>query len=191
MNMHVSSDGIALMHYFESCELVAYPDPNSPLGSACAKRDLPMRAYRKIPGWSSLKGDPWTIGRGHTGSDVFEGLVWSQELSDRVFAKDLGRFERDVASLVKVPVTQNQFDALVSFAYNCGSDIDDDTKPEGLGDSTLLRKLNAGDFAGAVAQFDLWISKGTTAEKGLRRRREAERAHFEGKAWRPAAEAIK
>lgn len=181
---HISDEGIALIHSFESLELVAYPDPNSPLGTACARAGLPMRSYRKVPKWASLSAKPWTIGWGHTGSDVFEGLVWSQEIADRTFEADISRFEVGVNSLVKVPVTQGQFDALVSFAYNVGLDIDDDTKAEGLGDSTLLRKLNARDYDGAAKQFLLWVSKGTASEKGLTRRRKTEVERFYGRPWR-------
>jgi hypothetical protein len=78
--------------------------------------------------------------------------------------------DRAVERLVKVPLNQNQFDALVSFAYNCG---------EGnLGKSTLLRRLNAGDYKGAAAQFAAWNKGGGQVLKGLVRRRAAEAALF-------------
>lgn len=78
------------------------------------------------------------------------------------------------------PTTQGQFDALVSFAYNVGLDIDDDDKAEGLGDSTLLRKHLAGDFAGAAAQFALWNKNDGRVMNGLTRRRAAEAALYRG-----------
>lgn len=156
--MKISEDGIALLHNFESCRLKAYPDPKT-------------------------GGKPYTCGWGST-EGVTKDTVWTQQQADEAFIKDVTRFENDVNFLVKVPITQGQFDALVSFAYNCGSDIDDDTKPEGLGDSTLLRLLNQGDYEGAKKQFILWVSKGTSVEKGLTRRRKAEMLMWEGKDWR-------
>ena len=87
-----------------------------------------------------------------------------------------------VNSLIKVPATQGQFDALVSFAYNVGLDIDEDTLAEGLGDSTLLRKFNAKDYAGCAAEFPKWNKAGGVVLNGLTKRRAGERAMFEGKA---------
>jgi lysozyme len=100
------------------------------------------------------------------------------EQANAYFAHDIERFERDVLSLVKVPITQGQFDALVSFAYNCGSDIDKDTIAEGLGDSTLLKKLNAGDYKGAADEFLKWNKGAGKVQPGLVKRRAAEREMF-------------
>ena len=155
--MKISPSGIAVAHYFESCKLEAYPDPGSG------------------------DGRPWTIGWGHTGPEVVKGLKWTQKQADDAFVIDIAKFEREVSSLVKVPVSQGQFDALVCFAYNAGSDIDADTIPEGLGDSTLLRKLNAGDYAGAAAEFPKWNKNDGKVMRGLIRRRAAEAALFAGK----------
>ncbi|WP_110915636.1 lysozyme [Enterobacter roggenkampii] len=149
--MKVGPEGRALIQSFESCKLVAYPDPGT-------------------------GGVPWTIGWGHTGPEVKPGLVWTQAQADAAFLSDLAVFERDVNSLVKVPLTQNQFDALVSFAYNVGSDIDADDIAEGLGDSTLLKKLNAGDYASAADEFLKW--RKPLNLPGILRRRKAERALF-------------
>jgi len=149
--MKLSQAGIDLIKHFEGCRLDAYLCP---------------------------AGVP-TIGYGATGKDVRPGMVWTQAQADERFLHDVASFERDVNSLVKVPMTQGQFDALVSFAYNCGSDIDSDTKAEGLGDSTLLRLFNEGHADLAARQFALWISKGTAAEVGLRRRRKAEELLFQ------------
>jgi lysozyme len=148
--------GVAVMHHFENCKLTAYPDPGS------------------------KNGEPWTIGRGHTGPEVKPGLVWTQEQADTTFLEDLRRFERDVETLVTVPLTQGRFDALVSFAYNVGADIDADTLAEGLGDSTLLRKLNAGDYEGAAQEFKKWNKNDGQVMRGLVRRRAAEEALFRG-----------
>ncbi len=123
-------------------------------------------------------GAPWTIGWGCTGPHITKGTVWTVQQCVDEFDRRLDGFERDVNSLVKAPVTQGQFDALVSFAFNCGSDIDADTKAEGLGDSTLLRKLNAADYEGAAGEFCKWISRGSPAEHGLRNRRAAEVALY-------------
>lgn len=152
----ISPDGVAVAHYFESCKLKSYPDPGS------------------------KNGEPWTIGWGHTGPEVKPGLVWTQEQADAAFLVDVTRFERDVLSLVKVPLTQGQFDALVLFAYNVGSDIDADTIAEGLGDSTLLRKLNAGDYEGAALEFRRWNKNDGKVMRGLTRRRAAEECLFRG-----------
>lgn len=154
--MKTSKHGIAVMHYFEQCRLEAYPDPGS------------------------ATGEPWTIGWGHTGPDVYEGLVWTQERADAVFREDLERFEQAVRSLVTVQLTQGQFDALVSFAYNVGPDIDSDKVAEGLGDSTLLRMVNAGNTAAAAAEFHKWVKNDGRVMLGLRRRRAAEAALFVG-----------
>ncbi|WP_312069487.1 lysozyme, partial [Acinetobacter sp.] len=75
-----------------------------------------------------------------------------------------------VNNLVKVPLSQNQFDALVSLTYNIGSTA--------FKNSTLLKKLNAKDYAGAADQFLRWNKGGGKVLKGLVRRREAERALF-------------
>ena len=80
--------------------------------------------------------------------------------------------------LAGAATTQGQFDALVSFAYNVGLDIDDDTAAEGLGDSTLLRKHKAGDYAGAKAEFLKWVKNDGVVMKGLTRRRAAEAALY-------------
>jgi len=155
--MKTSSNGVQVMHYFERCVLTAYPDPGS-------KDGLPI-----------------TIGWGDTGPDVVRGLVITQDQADARFARRLSReFEPGVSSLVKVPLTQGQFDALVCFAYNVGLDIDQDTKAEGLGDSTLLRMVNIGDFTSAADQFAAWNKNDGRVMLGLRRRRAAEQALFRG-----------
>lgn len=146
--MRISDHGIAVMHYFESCELVAYPDPGS------------------------KDGKPWTIGWGHTGPEVVKGLRWTQQQADDAFRCDLKRFESGVGSLVTVPLTQGQFDALVSFAYNVGL--------ASLKSSTLLRMLNAGDYQGAAGQFKRWNKNDGKVMRGLSRRRAAEQCLYVG-----------
>lgn len=152
--MKISANGIAVLHYFEQCKLEAYPDPGS------------------------KDGRPWTIGWGHTGPDVVKGLVWSQAKADAQLVIDLASREASVSTFVKVPATQGQFDALVSFQCNTGS----------LGTSTLLKMLNAKDYAGAQGQFKRWNKNDGKVMRGLTRRRAAEEALFSGKS---GAEAIK
>ncbi len=147
--MKTSDDGIKLMHYYESCGLSAYPDP-------------------------ATGGPPWTIGWGETGPDVKRGMTITQQDADQRFASRLAReFEPGViAALGSIKVSQKQFDALVSFAYNVGL--------ANLRSSTLLRKLLAGDEAGAANQFLRWDKAAGKRMLGLYRRRVSERALFVG-----------
>lgn len=136
--------GRALIQRYESCRLEAYPDPGT-------------------------GGDPWTIGWGETGPGIVRGLKWSQEYADHRFELSLSKRERTVERLVSVPLTDNEFSALVSFEYNTGA----------LAGSTLLRKLNAGEPALEVAEeFRKWIFAGGRVMNGLIRRRSAERDLF-------------
>ena len=112
----------------------------------------------------------WTIGVGHTGPEVVEGLRATPEQVDAWLREDVVEAEDAINRLVKVPLKQNQFDALVSFVYNVGAGA--------FSKSTMLRKLNAGDYAGAANEFPRWINAGGKPVEGLRRRREAERKHF-------------
>jgi lysozyme len=121
----------------------------------------------------------WTIGYGATGAGIGPGLVWTQEQADRRLLEDVRAFEEAVRFLLAGKrATQGQFDAMVSFAYNCGSDIDNDHTPEGLGDSGLLRLHLAGDYAGAAAEFGKWVNGGGRKLEGLVRRRKDEAALY-------------
>lgn len=165
--MRISENGLDLIKYFESCHLESYPDPGS------------------------ADGNPWTIGWGHTGPEVTKGLTITQAFADELFRKDLQRFEKEVLSLVTRQPTQGEFDALVSFAYNCGSDIDKDIVVEGLGDSTLLRKYNANDPT-YICEFPKWTKNDGKIMKGLIRRRAGEVALCNGKTGKEAiAHALK
>ena len=84
----------------------------------------------------------------------------------------MGAFERDVRRLVTVPLNSNQFDALVSFAYNCGAG--------NLAKSTLLKRVNAGDHVGAAAEFHRWNKGGGKVLPGLTRRRASESLLYQG-----------
>ncbi|KJM74857.1 muraminidase [Enterobacter hormaechei subsp. steigerwaltii] len=116
----------------------------------------------------------WTIGYGWTqpvdGKPIRAGMTIKQETAERLLKTGLVSYESDVSRLVKVGLTQGQFDALVSFTYNLGA--------RSLSTSTLLRKLNAGDYAGAADEFLRWNKAGGKVLNGLTRRREAERALF-------------
>jgi len=155
-----SQRGIDLIHSFESFQPNAYKDPGSANG-------LPITI-----GWGST--------RDASGNPIKLGTVWTREQADAQFARDLRSFEVGVNMLLQgTPTTQNQFDALVSFAYNVGLDIDDDKVAEGLGDSTLLRKHLGGDYAGAKAAFASWKYNDGKVMNGLIRRR-AEEAKLYG-----------
>lgn len=137
----------------------------------------------------------WTIGWGHAiavdgrwlRGEEFEakaralypgGITVAQ--AETLLRGDLIDACRDVQRLVTVPLSDGQFGALVSFAFNLGSGA--------LADSTLLRKLNAGDYAGAAEQFPQWCKgrvRGVLQKlPGLVRRRAAERLMFIGRPWR-------
>jgi Phage-related lysozyme (muraminidase) len=114
-------------------------------------------------------GGVWTIGYGHT-AGVKEGDTCTPEQAYAWLDEDADIAERAINQLVKVPLTQNQFDALVSFVYNIG-------RPEFF-TSTLLRKLNAGDYTGAAGQFGRWIYDNGKIINGLVLRRSDERDLF-------------
>jgi len=162
LGRRISAEGIALMQEFESLKLVAYKDPGS-------KNGLPI-----TNGWGTTVGED--------GKPIPLGEVWTKEKADRLYARDLAKFEDGVNRLLGgAPTTQHQFDALVSLAYNIGLDEDADTIAEGLGDSSLLRKHKAGDYAGAKAGFAAWRFNDGRELRGLVRRRKAE-ADLYGKA---------
>lgn len=157
--MKISEHGEYLIKYYESCELTTY---------RCSAGVL-------------------TIGWGHTGPDVKEGMTITQQRADELFRQDIASFERDVTSLVTCDIDQCVFDALVSFAYNVGPDIDSDDIAEGLGDSTLLRKLNAGDNT-YLAEFPKWNKAKKVVQKGLTRRRYAEMYLAQGNTGKESVE---
>ena len=121
--------------------------------------------------------DKWTIGYGHT-HNVKEGDTCTLAEAEAFLHADVQAAVDEVNHLVKVALTQNQFDALVSFTFNVGAG-DAAKGIEGLSTSTLLRKLNAGDPAGASAEFPHWNKQRGKVLDGLTKRRAAERAHFD------------
>lgn len=122
-----------------------------------------LRAYKPVP------NDPWTIGYGHT-DGVKAGDVWTQDQAEAALTADMKIREKLVQSVVKVALTQHQFDALVDFVYNVGAG--------NFRSSSLLTKLNAGNYTGAADAFLLWKFAHGIPLNGLIRRREAERAWF-------------
>lgn len=140
--MEYSKEGIALTKSFESCRLTAYQD---------------------------IKGI-WTIGFGHVGPEVVEGLTWTQDQADSQLVLDLTKAEHAVNTLVTVPLTQGQYDALVDFCYNCGIGA--------FSGSTMLRLLNAGQFDDAANEFQKWSHASGVVVAGLLRRRVAEEDEF-------------
>lgn len=153
-----SDKGIQLVKDFEGCKLVAYPDPKT-------------------------GGDPWTVGYGATGSGIGPGTVWTQEHADARLKEDLRQFELLVYKYVKVLLTQGQFDALVSIIFNVGPGSMNKNgiiRLKNGNPSTLLRKLNEGDYTNARAEFMRWVSPGSNVENGLRRRRTAEVKRWDG-----------
>ncbi|MDE2103187.1 MAG: lysozyme [Patescibacteria group bacterium] len=119
----------------------------------------------------ATNGEPWTIGWGSTGPDIHAGLVWTQAQCDERLVQDAQRIGNAVQNLLgDASTTQNQYDALVSFAYNLG--------PAKLASSTLLKKHKAGDYAGTVAEFGKWINAGGRVMPGLISRRADEAALY-------------
>jgi GH24 family phage-related lysozyme (muramidase) len=137
----------------------------------CAKRRKDGR-YDAYPD-PGTGGDPWTIGWGSTGPGIKRGTIWTQAEADERLERDVMTFALKVAALLKGVVTaQEQFDAMVSLAYNVGA--------ENLRTSTLLKLHRAGDHAGAVAQFSRWNKAAGKVLPGLTRRRAAEARLYQG-----------
>lgn len=91
----------------------------------------------------------WTIGVGHTGPDVFPGKTITTAESDALLQADAIKHCKPICDLVTVPITQNEFDAMSSLAFNIGVN--------GFARSSVLRLLNAGDRAGAANAFMMWV----------------------------------
>lgn len=110
--------------------------------------------------------DVWTIGYGHTGKDVVQGLKWTQAQADAALMDDMAVALCDVRKKVTRQLNDNQLAALVSFVFNLGGGA--------FGGSTLLKKINSGDIAGAGKEFGKWINAGGKPLPGLVKRRSAE-----------------
>ena len=143
--MKTSQRGLDFIAEHEGCELTAYPDPGS-------------------------GGEPWTIGVGHTGG-VSPGDTCTTAQALHWLAEDVAEAEAAIARLVKVELTQDQFDALTSFIFNLGAG--------NFAGSTLLKMVNAGNFDGATGQFVRWDRAAGRVMAGLTKRRLAEAALFQ------------
>jgi len=143
--MNYSKNGLHLTENFEGLRLTAYPDP-------------------------ATHGDPWTIGYGHTGAEVHQGMTITQEQAEEFLMQDVQKALQTVNSKVHTDLTQNEFDALVDFVFNCGAG--------NFAGSTLLRKINAGDMEGAALEFEKWTHADGKVMAGLIKRRHAEAVLF-------------
>lgn len=139
--MNTSKKGKALIKKYEGCRLKAYKCPAGVL----------------------------TIGYGHT-NNVRTDDVITQAEADKLLDIDIAIKEKEVSSVLKVPVTQGQYDALVSFTFNLGIG--------NLKNSTLLRLLNQKNYKGAAQQFDRWVYAGNKVLAGLVKRRNEEKELF-------------
>ena len=122
-------------------------------------------AYIPVP------GDVPTIGYGTTEGVELGDRITKPEALERLRV-DVSKFEGAIKRCVKVPLHQWEYDSFVSLSYNIG--------PNAFCNSTLVRKLNAGDYAGACAEISRWTRAGGREVKGLVSRRAAERAQCEG-----------
>ena len=139
--MNLGYNGTKLLKFFEGCRLTAYQDSVG----------------------------VWTIGYGHT-KGVFEGMSITQEEAEQMLLTELEEYEGYVEKYVTVPLTQNQFDALVVWVYNLG--------PTNFRNSTLLKELNSGNYTAAGKEITRWNKAGGKVLAGLVKRREAEAELF-------------
>ena len=109
-----------------------------------------------------------TIGYGHTGADVFPSLKITESRAEQLLVEDLHRFEKAVRNLIEVPLTQHEFDAIVSFTFNTGEGS--------LKGSTFRRRINAGDNKAQCfrEEFPKWVNGSNGPLPGLVVRRDAE-----------------
>ena len=148
----ISPVGLALIRTFEGFSSKAYPDPLS-------------------------GGDPWTYGYGSTrrpdGTPVQPGDTISKEDASLLLQLEAENLLYKVLTRAKIPseyITQNRSDAVASFVYNLG--------PNKVLSSTFIKRWRYGDILGASDAMMWWVSPGTNVTKGLKLRRQAERALF-------------
>ena len=156
--MNAGPNCFEVIREFEKCRLTSYADPKT-------------------------GGAPWACCWGACGPEIGPGVKWTQDRADRRLLGDVAQRELIAAHAIKVPVTQAQFDAVVSILYNVGAG---DPERDGIirlksgQPSTLLRLLNAGDYDGCADEFLRWVSPGSNVTNGLLRRRTVEQAVFLG-----------
>ena len=134
--MKLGERGTEILKYFEGCKLTAYQDSVG----------------------------VWTIGYGHT-KGVYDGMTITQDQAEQMLLSELEEYEGYIENMVTVPLTQNQFDALVVWIYNLG--------PTNFRNSTLLKELNAGNYNAAGQEITRWNKEGGKVLAGLEKRREA------------------
>ena len=117
----------------------------------------------------------WTIGFGHT-KGVEEGQTCSIEDAESMLADEMDEYEGYINNMVKVDLQQHEFDALVAWVYNLG--------PTNLGESTMLKVLNGGQFDRVPEEMNRWTRGGGKILEGLVRRRQAESLMFQDLDWR-------
>ena len=139
--MKLGERGTEILKYFEGCKLTAYQDSVG----------------------------VWTIGYGHT-KGVYDGMTITQDQAEQMLLSALEEYEGYIENMVTVPLTQNQFDALVVWVYNLG--------PTNFKNSTLLKELNAGNYNAAGQEITRWNKAGGKVLAGLVKRREAEAELF-------------
>ena len=139
--MKLGERGTEILKYFEGCKLTAYQDSVG----------------------------VWTIGYGHT-KGVYDGMTITQDQAEQMLLSELEEYEGYIENMVTVPLTQNQFDALVVWIYNLG--------PTNFKNSTLLKELNAGNYNAAGQEITRWNKAGGKVLAGLVKRREAEAELF-------------
>lgn len=127
----------------------------------------------RLTAYKPVAAEPYyTIGYGHMGPDVKRGMVITKERADQLFLQDVKRFEAAVNQFVTVPLNQNQFDALVSFAYNVGV--------HNFKTSSVARFLNQRRYDLVPARLNLWVrGANNVVLAGLVRRRREEGQLFQ------------
>lgn len=165
---------------------IAPPDQPSPdVPERRGGRHLNQEGFKLLTTFEGCKlrayddgGGVWTIGYGHT-KGVAPGMFITQAEAEDYLREDLERFEPYVEEAVSVDLNDSQFSALVCFCFNVGPGSG------GFGGSTLLKRLNAGDYQAAANQFPVWNKVDESPWLGLTRRRLAERSLFLGTPWQP------
>lgn len=148
--MQYSKQGLALTEQFEAAS-----------GPA-------LKAY-----WDAL-GKVWTIGWGHTGPEVKEGLVWTRQQCEEALASDINWANNVVNSLCHASLTQGEHDAMVDFTFNVGAN--------NFAHSSMLKYVNQGNMILAAIEFEKWDHAGGLVVAGLLRRRQAEERMFNSSA---------
>lgn len=152
----------------------AAPETNGVGMSADGLQVLKYYESCRLEAYWDANGKVWTIGWGDTGPDVVKGLRITQAEADlRLKNRLANEFVPGVLSTLTRSVTKGQLDAMVDLAYNIGVSA--------FRGSTLLRKFNAGDTAGAAAEFKRWNKSKGKVLLGLTRRRASDEALFNGK----------